>query len=155
MRTGTFALFFGVAYLAAGLLGLIPAALLPPPADAPPTRVSVLYGYLLGLFPVNVLHSAVHLALGAWGFVAWRGKSNPKTFARVLAVLYGALAVIGVIPGLNTLFGILPLHGNDVWLHAATAAVAGYFAWRSEVQPERRTGQPDRRLPRSANIDTQ
>jgi hypothetical protein len=54
MRIGTFALFIGIAYLSAGLLGLIPAALNPPPADAPITRFGVLYGYLGGLFPVNV-----------------------------------------------------------------------------------------------------
>ena len=69
MKTRTFALIFGLAYLGAGLLGLIPAALTPPPADAPPTSFTMLYGYLLGLFPVNVLHSAVHLAIGV--LCAW------------------------------------------------------------------------------------
>ena len=55
MRTATFALFAGIVYLSAGLLGLVPEALMPPPADAPaPTRLTALYGYLLGLFPVNV-----------------------------------------------------------------------------------------------------
>ena len=77
MKTATFALIFGIAYLVAGLLGLVPAALRPPPADAPPTHFTMLYGYLLGLFPVNVLHSAVHLAIGAWGIAAWRGMSDP------------------------------------------------------------------------------
>ena len=78
MRTATFALIFGIAYLGAGLLGLIPAALMPPPADAPPTHFTLLYGYLLGLFPVNILHSAVHIAIGAWGFMAWRGMASAK-----------------------------------------------------------------------------
>lgn len=146
MRTERFALFFGIAYLSAGLLGLIPAALLPPPADAPPTQFKVLYGYLLGLFPVNVLHSVVHLAIGAWGIMAWRGMASLKVFARSLAIFYGALAVMGIIPGMNTLFGMLPLHGHDVWLHAGTAAVAAYFGWRREVSVEHRAGTtPDRR----------
>ena len=138
MSTATFALIFGIAYLGAGLLGLIPAALTPPPADAPPTHFTLLYGYLLGLFPVNILHSAVHIAIGAWGLMAWRGTASPLVFARSLALLYGALAVMGLIPGMSTLFGMLPMHGHDVWLHAGTAAIAAYFGWRSEVNVERR-----------------
>jgi uncharacterized protein DUF4383 len=146
MRTATFALFFGIAYLSAGLLGLMPAALMPPPADAPPTHFNLLYGYLLGLFPVNVLHSVVHLAIGAWGIMAWRGMASLKVFARSLAIFYGALALMGVIPGMNTLFGMLPMHGHDIWLHAGTAAAAAYFGWRAEVSVERRASTtPERR----------
>ena len=138
MKTTTFALIFGIAYLAAGLLGLIPAALMPPPPDAPPTSFTLLYGYLLGLFPVNVLHSAVHLAIGFWGIAASRDPTGAKVYGRSLAILYGALAVMGLIPGLNNVFGFIPLHGHDVWLHAGTAAIAAYFGWRTEVDVERR-----------------
>jgi len=126
MRTTTFALIFGIAYLAAGVLGLVPAALQPPPAGAPTTSFGVLYGYLLGLFPVNVLHTGVHLAIGLWGVAAWAGALSSVTYARSLALLYGVLAVMGIAPGLNALFGFVPLHGHDVWLHAGTAARAGF-----------------------------
>ncbi len=145
MSTATFALIFGIAYLGAGVLGLIPAALMPPPADAPPVTFAVVYGYLLGLFAVNVLHSAVHLAIGAWGIAAWRGMASPLVFARSLAIFYGALAVMGLIPGMNTLFGMLPMHGHDVWLHAGSAIAAAYFGWRSEVQVTERRGMAERR----------
>jgi hypothetical protein len=146
MRSATFALLFGIAYVSAGLAGLNPAALMAPPADAPPTHFTVLYGYLLGLFPVNLLHSVVHLAIGAWGVLAWRGRASPRVFARSLAIFYGALAAMGLIPGVNTLFGMLPLHGHDVWLHAGTAALGAYFGWRTEVSVERRSSPaPDRR----------
>ncbi len=132
-------------YLSAGLLGLSPAALMPPPADAPPTDFTVLYGYLLGLFPVNLLHTAVHLSIGVWGIVAWRGMVSPKVYARSLAVFYGVLTVMGLIPGMNTLFGMLPIHGHDVWLHGGTAAAAAYF-WRWGLAVERRAKTtPDRR----------
>jgi len=144
MKTTTFALIIGIAYLAAGVLGLIPAALMPPPADAPPTTFTVLYGYLLGLFPVNVLHTAVHLAIGFWGLMAWKELQDSKVFLRSLAIFYGALAVMGLVPGLNNVFGFIPLHSHDVWLHAGTAALAAYFGWRSEVHMERRQN-PDRR----------
>ena len=165
MKTSTFALLAGIAYLGAGLLGLVPALLAPPPPDAPPASLDLLYGYLLGLFPVNIAHTGVHLLIGAWGIAAWRGASSPELFARAVALLYGVLAVMGMIPMLNTVFGWIPIHGNDVWLHAATAAVAAYFGWRDEVvhadrrsprldrrhdmEPvmrERRSGFPDRRL---------
>lgn len=146
MKTSTFALIFGIAYLGAGLLGLVPAALMPPPPDAPPTHFTLLYGYLLGLFPVNVLLSAIHLASGAWGLAAWRGMAEPRVYARALAIFYGGLAVLGMMPGMNTLFGVLPIHGHDVWLHGGTAAVAAYFGWRAEIPAERRTLAPDRRL---------
>jgi hypothetical protein len=150
MSARTFALIFGIAYLGAGLLGLMPGMLMPPPADAPPMRFDVLYGHLLGLFPVNMLHTIVHLAIGAWGLAAYMGWSAPRLYARSLALFYGVLGVIGLIPGLNTLFGVLPLQGHDVWLHLGTAAVAAYFGWYAEaahapIANERRQGLYDRR----------
>jgi Domain of unknown function (DUF4383) len=130
----------------------VPAALTAPPTDAPRTSVTILYGYLLGLFPVNVVLSVVHLVIGAAGVAAWQADHvwhrimSPKMYARGLTFLYGALAVLGVIPAMNTLFGIVPIYGHDVWLHAGTAAIAGYFGWRMENYVERRTDQrPDRR----------
>lgn len=151
MRTATFALFAGFAFLSAGVLGLMPAALEPAPAEAPPVKVSLLYGYLLGIFPVNAIHSGVHLAIGAAGIYAWqsdhawRRMATPKIYARSLAIVYAALALIGIIPGMQTLFGLVPLHGNDVWLHAGTAAIAAYFGWRSEAFVDRRAERVDRR----------
>ncbi len=174
MRTATFALFVGFAYISAGVLGLVPAALEPAPAEAPPIRYGALYGYLLGLFTVNALHSGLHLLIGIWGVAVWRtdhfgrGMGSPKTYARALAIFYGALAVVGLVPALYTLGGLVPIHGNDVWLHAATAAAAAYFGWRTEteverrqrervdrrqdaraVEVERRLGHSDRRVPGS------
>ena len=146
MKTSTFALVFGIAYLAAGLMGLVPAMLVPPPIDVPPTNFTLLYGYLLGLFPVNLLASLLHLVIGAWGISAWSGRSSSISFARGLAILYGALAVLGLFPLLNTAMGMIPIHGNDVWLHGITAVVAAYFGWRQPAGiSERRHILGDRR----------
>ncbi|HEX7052520.1 MAG TPA: DUF4383 domain-containing protein [Burkholderiales bacterium] len=146
MKATTFALIAGALYLALGLLGLVPATLVPPPRDAPPTAFASLYGYLLGLFPVNVLHSALHIGVGFWGLCAWRRKCSAVAFARALAALFAALALLGTLPGANTLFGMMPIHGNDVWLHGATALAAFYFGWRARATPrERRRNVPDRR----------
>src|SRR5438874_5928413 len=146
MKTSTFALVFGIAYLAAGLMGLVPAMLVPPPIDVPPTNFTLLYGYLLGLFPVNLLHSLVHLVIGAWGISAWSGRSSSISFARGLAILYGVLGVMGLLPLLNTTLGMIPLYGNDVWLHGITAGVAAYFGWRQPAEmSERRHEMTERR----------
>ena len=132
MRTATFALFAGFAYLSAGLLGLVPAALEPAPPDMPPVRFSTLHGYLLGLFPVNVVHSAVHLAIGAAGVYAWRSDHTAThghaqdLRARFSSGLRSARAPWRSARNADS-FGLAPLHGNDVWLHAGTAAIAAYF----------------------------
>jgi len=146
MKTSSFALIAGIAYLALGLLGLVPATLVPPPADAPPTSFALLYGYLLGLWPVNVLHSALHIAIGFWGLCAWRQKCSAVAYARALAVLFAALGLLGALPFANTLFGLMPIHGHDVWLHGASALAAFYFGWRaSATARERRRSAADRR----------
>lgn len=146
MKTSSFALLVGLAYIAAGLLGLVPAMLAPPPADAPPTSFTFLYGYLLGLFPMNIVHTALNLAIGAWGIAAWREIANPALFCRSIALLFGTLALLGMLPLFNTMLGWMPIHGHDVWLNGITATLAAYFGWRSEVaHAERRSGRLDRR----------
>ena len=87
------------------------------------------YGYLFALFPVNVLHNLGHVLLGLWGLAAWRSFTAARTYARSMTVIYAVLAVCGLIPGLNTLFGLAPLFSNDIWLHAIAAIVAAYFGW--------------------------
>src|SRR5437868_5387170 len=133
MTARNFALVIGIVYLAAGVLGFVPALITPPPADAPAVGIHAFHGYLLGLFPVNFMHNLVHLAIGAWGVAASRSMSGARTYSKTLAVLYGVLAVMGLIPALNTMFGLAPIHGNDVWLHAVTALIAAYFGWYSRA----------------------
>jgi len=129
MDTRYFALISGIVYAVIGILGFVPAALRPP-TGGPPVAVDSLYGYLLGLFPVNILHNLVHLAIGAWGITAYGTFTAARTYAASVAVIFGVLTVMGLIPGLNTVFGLIPLFGHDVWLHAVTALVAAYFGFR-------------------------
>lgn len=146
MKSTRFALCAGIVYLLVGLLALVPATLFPPPADAPATTFAFLYGYFLGLFPVNAIHSALHVAIGAWGLAAATREARAVTYARVLAVLFGALAIIGLFPGGHTLFGLMPIHGHDVWLHGGTALAALHFGWRAHATArERRNRAADRR----------
>lgn len=147
MKSSRFALIVGIVYLVLGVLGLVPATLVSPPADAPPTSFAMMYGYLLGLFPVNILLTALHLAIGAWGLAAWSGRASSIGFARSLAIVFGVLAVMGMIPMLNTTFGLMPLHSHDIWLHAVTALGAAYVGWREPARgtAERRRLVTDRR----------
>ncbi len=137
MSVRTFALAAGVIYAAVGLIGFIPGGHQHAPAGAPDLAVDSGYSYLFGLFPVNVLHNLVHLAVGVLGMLAYRDVPSSIRFARGLAIFYGALAVMGLFPVLNTMFGLIPIFGHDVWLHALTAAVAAYFGWAAERQPHR------------------
>jgi hypothetical protein len=61
--------------------------------------------------------------------VAYRRAGAAITYARSVAIIYALFTVMGLIPNLNTVFGLVPLHGNDVWLHALLAAVAAYFGF--------------------------
>lgn len=118
-------LIFAVVFTAIGLLGFVPALLSPPPAEEA-MAVNAMHGLLFGLFPVNLLHNLVHLAFGVWAFFAYfSSRLASRAYLRSVAVIYLVFAVAGLIPGLDTLFGLVPLHGNDVWLHILIAAVAG------------------------------
>jgi hypothetical protein len=135
MTIRTFSLVVGIIYLLVGLLGFFDALKSPPPADAPALSVSAGYGYLFGLFPVNMLHNLVHLGIGVWGLASYRNYPAARTFAYGLMIFYGALAVMGLIPVLNTSIGLIPIFGHDVWLHALTALAAAYF-WRTPAETD-------------------
>src|SRR5215217_3759616 len=88
-----FAIAAGVVFALVSLLGFVPGINVEGPPNAPPVTVSSFYGYLLGLFPVNLVHNLVHLAIGTWGIFAYtRGIPDSRAFARGLAVLYAVLA---------------------------------------------------------------
>ena len=65
---------------------------------------------------------------------ASRAMGDARRFSRGLALFYGGLAVLGLIPGLNTTFGLIPIFGHDVWLHAGTAAAAAYFGFGQRME---------------------
>ena len=148
MSSRTFALIAGMLYIGAGILGFLPGVTQPAHGDTPHLAVTSGYGYLFGLFPINVLHNLVHLGVGAWGLMSYRTTAAARSFARGLAVFYGALAIMGLFPVLNTTFGLIPLFGHDIWLHALTAAVAAYFGWAApaEVATTTRTQTRDGRV---------
>ena len=129
MNTRNFALIWGIVFLAIAATGLIPGLLQPPHPSDPSLAVDSMHGRALGLFPVNILHTLVHLLFGIWGLMASRNLDSAKTYARITAVVYLLFVVMGLVPSLNTTFGLVPLHGNDVWLHVVLALPAAYFGF--------------------------
>lgn len=151
MTDRTLSLIYGIFWLGFAILSMMPGIVVPIPAGAPETRFDVMHGALFGLFPVNMLLTLVHFFIGAWGLAAFMGWSRTRVYVRSVAVILGALGVMGLLPGLNTLFGVMPLHGHDVWLHLASAAVAAYVGWR-EPSGDRRRPAGDRRKASRAPI---
>jgi hypothetical protein len=128
MTNRYFALILGIAFLLIGVMGFIPAFVTEPTGTHHVT-VHANHGLLLGLFPVNVLHNSVHLLFGVLGIAAFFSFWGSRMYARMVAIIYAVLAVLGLIPATETTFGLIPIHGHDVWLHATIALVAAIFGW--------------------------
>ena len=122
-----FALAYGVVFLLVGIAGFIPGLVTGGGPDA--SGMGGTHGLLFGLFPINALHNIVHIIFGIWGIAVFRSLSRARIYARCVAVIYAVLAVMGLIPVLSTTFGLIPLYGHDIWLHAVLAVIAAYFGW--------------------------
>jgi amino acid permease len=72
--------------------------------------------------------------------MASRSLGAAKNYARITAVIYFVFVVMGLVPGLDTTFGLVPLHSNDVWLHVLLAVPAAYFGFvhRDNATADRR-----------------
>jgi hypothetical protein len=131
-----FALAAGLAYTALGFMGFVPSFT---PADR-----------LLGLFPVNGVLNALHVVVGFWGLFSWSGATSAVNYARSLAALFAVLALLGLYATFGTPIALLPVQGHDTWLYSLTAALGGYFGFRSmarrERHAERRRNAAERRV---------
>lgn len=107
-----------------------------------------MHGCLFGLFPVNGIHNLVHIAFGIWYLAVWRSVHCARFYARAVAVIYAVLVIAGLIPGLNTLFGLVPLYGHDVWLHALIALVAACSGFLASETPQLTPGGLERAVSR-------
>ena len=131
ISTRYFALVAGGAFVLAGIAGFLPFFTPHAPPEAPHLIVNTSYGLLLGLFPVNIIHNLFHFGVGVLGLLAFLTYPSALQFSRFLGVTLAVLTVMGVIPSLQTGFGLWPLYGHDVWLHGLEAAVGiylGFFA---------------------------
>ena len=124
----TFAFAVGALYLVLAVLGFMPM-FTTAEGDVPGLSMNLFNGYLFGILAVNYFLNLVHMASGAWGIAASRTAGGSRAYAKTIAVLYGALAIMGTMPQLKTVFGMMPLNGADVVLHGTTAVAAAFFGW--------------------------
>ena len=148
MAVRYFALILGIIFLIVGIAGFIPG-LTTTHAGGQADALRVHgpgHGYLLGLFHVNVLHNLVHVVFGVWGVVAYARYDASRIYARVVAISYAVFVLFGLCPSptINTFFGLVPIHGHDVWLHAVLAIAGLYlgFAAKSTDVTEARADAP-------------
>jgi hypothetical protein len=125
----SFARIFGIVYVVVGLMGFVPGLVQPLVDTSGSLAVDTGYGRLLGIFAVNIVHNLLHLGIGIWGIMAARSFMASVGFAKVTAILFGIITLLGIIPATNTLFGLAPIYGVDILLHLASAALAGYFGF--------------------------
>lgn len=135
MAVRYFSLAVGLVYTALGLLGFFssfvePSQAIPEIMTRVGTGTTAGYGYLFGLLPITIVANLFNLIIGIVGFA---GFLSPEPAARIfsdsLAVWFGLLTVLGLIPIADTAFGLMPLFGNNVWLHLVTAVLAAYFGF--------------------------
>lgn len=127
-------LIFGVVFVLVALAGFLTPGGMGMEADVERAP------RVLGLFPINLLHNLVHLAFGVWGILASRSWSASVQYCRIGGVIYLVLMVLGFLAPDG--FGLVPLGGNDIWLHAllglALAAV-GFTAREVPRTPSPKT----------------
>ncbi len=128
------ALVIGVLFLILGIAGFIPAFVSLPgttasyiPANMAHGAYSAGFGYVFGLFPTNFLHNLVHCAVGLLGIASYTNATSARLFNAAFAVAYIIIAIMGLLPFGKTMFGLMPIFGNNVWLNALTAIAAGYY----------------------------
>jgi hypothetical protein len=99
----TVAAVFGAIYLLVGIVGF------------------VLESPLFNLFEVNALHNIVHILLGAILLYGSMSTSAAIQATRGVGAVLLLLGILGFISADG--FGLVPLGGNDIWLHLATGAI--------------------------------
>lgn len=116
----------GLALLLAGIFGFLADASFDTSATSDGDRVGNADGQLQGDgflgFEVNGWHNIVHLLSGVVLLAAFRRRGPAKAVALAFGVVYGAVALIGLMDGGDVL-GIIPVNGADNVLHIGLSAL--------------------------------
>lgn len=132
MHPQRFALIGGIFMALLGLVAFIPA-LSSYPTWLPALSLEVSYGLFLNLFAMNVLNKCALIVMGVLGIIVSQARftelPSSINYSRLVFIVMGALAILGMIPATNTLGSYWPLFGNMVWLNAMFAAVGAYFGF--------------------------
>lgn len=102
-------LAFGVIFVAVALVGFLTGGMtMEAHMDTAPK--------LAGMFPMNAAHNAVHLVFGIWALIASKSPVNSRRYCLLSGAIYLVLAGLGFV--LPETFGLIPIGGNDIALHA-------------------------------------
>lgn len=127
MRTTTqyFALAYGIAFTLVALAGFV--------SHGVDQHHQVL---ILGVFPVNALHSLAHLLIGLGGFAVFFGPPlSAVYYARIVGFAYLLLGVVGIFE--PDFFGLMPIGGADIALHLVAGGAALYFGYAHRLAATR------------------
>lgn len=130
-----YCLLAGAALLLAGLLGFLVNADFSV-GNVPSGTVDG--DSLLG-FEVNGWHNVVHLASGLVLLAAANTRPTAKAVALTFGLVYGLVAIIGIIDGRDVL-ALIPVNGADHALHVALAALGIIAALVSKSRRTPHTG---------------
>jgi hypothetical protein len=137
--------WLGITLLAIVLLGWLPGLRLP--LDLPPPPLKAHSWLILGVLPTNVWHSLLLTAFGVWAVCARPAYRRSRRFSQIALVVFGGLAVVGLIPEARAVIDWLPTQDRTVWLHAAIAAAAAVAAFVKPAPFDVLDWQPDLQLP--------
>jgi len=119
LNAKTAALVLGIVFVAAGILGFFPNPLVSP----------------TGLFAVNTAHNLVHLVSGVVLLAGVYSALGASLALKIIGVIYGLVAVLGLILGGPMLLGLVAVNHADHWLHVVLAAVILAAGFLLEDEP--------------------
>jgi hypothetical protein len=135
-----YCLLVGLALLLAGVFGFAADASFDTSATTDGDRTGNADGQLQGDgflgFEVNAWHNIVHVLSGVVLLAAFRRRSPAKAVALAFGVVYGVVALIGLIDGSDVL-GIIPVNAADNVLHIALSALGILAALMSRGDGDR------------------
>lgn len=133
MHPRRFALIGGILMLVMGVLAFVPALSRDAGIVLPALKVTNSYGAFLGFFPMNIFNKIALIGFGAAGiFAATRAATSlPASirWSRIVFAVMGVLAILGMIPATNTLFGYWPLFSGEIVAHGVFAVLGAYFGY--------------------------
>jgi hypothetical protein len=109
-----YCLLAGISLLLAGIFGFI--------SDSSFDTGDGVQGDLFLGFEVNAIHNLIHVASGLLLLAASPKRASARAVALGFGLVYGVVAIIGLIDGEDVL-GLIPINSADNLLHIALAAL--------------------------------
>ena len=113
------AMWFGIVFLVIGILGFVPA--LTPD------------GLLLNIFQVNVWHNIIHIASGIVALLCMGNEKAARTYFQVFGIVYGLVAILGIVDMDGPLLGIVAHNMADMWLHIVITLVSLWLGFGTKM----------------------